>query len=359
MSSVVISGIHDTFEDHFRSAVVSKKHGALAIASAYVTRDGALALMNLFKKSRGEKRIVIGLSGWVSHPQAIRLLVDAGWNVRLATHGKYIFHPKMMVAGSAFTSAGAIKTPSVAYLGSANFTGNGLRKNLEVGLTTEDTSIVKQSANAFSTLWALSDKATQSAISTYEDKFTEIMQRRTLEDLSNIDDVSTTGGDQDTVSSGGASGKKRKKSRTFTPKNPALSSERAKTIWVGLESHTGNDGQYQVEFPKAVGERLANLTGTKRTAQKDLAFICQDDTTRNLAFGWYGANNMWRLNVGLEVPRAAWAKRSHKGVLVIRVTQMGRLKLSIERESEAAEVIAKSKALGTWGSTATRSYGWF
>ena len=71
---------------------------------------------------------------------------------------------------------------------------------------------------------------------------------------------------------------------------------------------------------------------------------------------------MFRLNIPNDINGVAWARENKKGIALIERGPAGGapLRLSVLRPgAEADEVIARSHALGSWGKTSSRLYGWY
>ncbi len=88
---------------------------------------------------------------------------------------------------------------------------------------------------------------------------------------------------------------------------------------------------------------------------------CEDGVVRPMTFKFYDDNSMFRLNVPPVTPGVAWARANKDGIAVVSKIQGGsvpiRLRL-LRPGADANEIAAKSFALGTWGKTTTRTYGW-
>lgn len=69
---------------------------------------------------------------------------------------------------------------------------------------------------------------------------------------------------------------------------------------------------------------------------------------------------MFRLNVPNDVPGVDVARVLRSGVALVERDQNVDLQLTlIPTGGTADEVMARSYALGTWGRTTTRLYGWY
>jgi hypothetical protein len=78
-------------------------------------------------------------------------------------------------------------------------------------------------------------------------------------------------------------------------------------------------------------------------------------------FRFYSDNSMFRLNVPFEIPGVSWARTNRDGIAVVSRANHGaaiiRLQI-IKPGRQMNDFVRKSVALGTWGKTPTRLYGW-
>lgn len=314
----------------------------LCVATAYLTQKGARYLADLAADCKiQDARIIAGLSGEVTHPNAIRFLHEQSWDVRFGLQSFGIFHPKLLVGGDQFSKKNGLRNPTGCYLGSANFTASGLKINTELGCTSTDAAITNGVALAFKELWDSSPRLTKKLLTQYESKFSQRIQTRSTADLINLGIVD----DPESL-----------KSNKKTRGNPVLDAQNASTVWVGLESFTG-DYNFQVEIPAKAGAVLKNLLGTRG---RNVNIECSDGIVRKMIYSYYPHNGMARLNVPNEVPLVAWARDNRKGALVIsRLEEDDHLYAEILKGRKLQEIQQRSFALGTWGETSTRYYGWY
>ena len=109
---------------------------AIALVSAFVSVDGMKELLRIARGAGNPAcRLVAGTDYAVTHPRALTLAVDSGWQVRLgrARDGRGIFHPKLLIAGSNFGAGGGVNGTRCIYVGSSNMTAGGLEWNVECG----------------------------------------------------------------------------------------------------------------------------------------------------------------------------------------------------------------------------------
>jgi hypothetical protein len=81
-----------------------------------------------------------------------------------------------------------------------------------------------------------------------------------------------------------------------------------------------------------------------------------------MQYKFYPDNSMFRLNVPNDVPGVAWAREHKDGIAIVEEGLPGGAPLRIrflKPGADANEVIGRSAALGTWGRTTTRFYGWY
>jgi hypothetical protein len=69
---------------------------------------------------------------------------------------------------------------------------------------------------------------------------------------------------------------------------------------------------------------------------------------------------MWRLNVRNDTPGAQWAREHKEGIAIVEADDGGVIRFRIIKPGrELLEVEDRSLALGTWGRTTKRLYGWY
>jgi hypothetical protein len=116
-----------------------------------------------------------------------------------------------------------------------------------------------------------------------------------------------------------------------------------------------------VEFPRAAGEVIRKLVGTNTSGPIDV--FCEDDgRSLPMRFAFYEDNAMFRLNIPNDVRNVARARQRHEGIALVTQGPPGGAPLTLRilaPGTEMDEFIRKSLALGTWGRTPTRLYGWF
>ena len=339
MNDIKVCGInHDTFMAQLEKLLTTARPAVLGVATAFLSVAGAHTLARLVAKSGTTRvRVVAGLSGCITHPQAIRDLMAAGYSVRLGVHSSGIFHPKLFVGGEAFRRSGELINAGCGYIGSANLTNAGLLKNLEVGLGTKDPSIAMGLGSAFAAIWATSGVVKSNSIEKYEVAFAESQRRRSIEDLRFLNVV-----DGDARTKGVS----------------LVETRHAVAVWAGLESFTG-EHTFQVEFPKKAGEVLRNLFGR---IEGEVPIECSDGQTRSMVFRYYEDNGMYRLNVPNDMPLVDWARQEKRGALVVwqeSAEAHGNFHAQVLRGSRLREIVSRSKELGAFGKTATREYGWY
>ena len=138
----------------------------------------------------------------------------------------------------------------------------------------------------------------------------------------------------------------------------AISETAALAAWAGLESFTG---QYtlQVEFPKVAGGVMNRILG--RPAHGSAIDInCTDCETRSFIFKYYTDNGMYGLNIPRTVPLVDWALEHKAGIAYVerREAQDNPYFEILKPGRSMMDIMERSFALGTWGRTRTRLYGW-
>lgn len=353
---IVLSGVGtDKLATTLRDALVDQQPRVMGLASAFVTVDGVRELLLIQKQAGGPKcRLVAGTDNAITHPEALYLARENGWGVRLGRPFKPrgIFHPKLLVAGARFSASEGVTGLCCVYVGSSNLTTGGLAANVECGFVSEEDDCVVSGGQAFAKLWSLSLLATENELRNYAARFAECARRRTaseLRDLGVDDTRPVPARPKDLVSA-------------RLPPRPAVSSAFAVAAWAGLESFTG-EYRLQVEFPRHAGEVISRLVRGRAQAGGRIRVFCPDDEmTRSMQYRFYADNSMFRLNVPNDAPGAAWARAHHAGIAVVEQGLPGGAPIRfriVKPGPKVSEIVGRSAALGTWGRTSTRAYGWF
>lgn len=343
MGEIIVSGLGaHSIESRLQKMLLEKQPSALGMATAFLSLAGARKFESLVRNCGATAiRVVIGVSGAVTHPSAIKYLAEKNYRVRLGNHSPGIFHPKLLVGGDRFVASGNIATANCGYVGSANFTDSGLTKNIEVALATIDPTLAQNVGDAFSSIWKLGGNLTTRSLKQYEQVFARRLGNRTVEDLQllNILEGTTRPG-------------------RSLPSEPLIAPQFCNGVWTGLQSFTGEHA-FQVEFPRRAGEALGVLLGVR---ESHVPVECADGVVRTMTFRYYQDNGMYRLNVPNDAPLVDWARRERRGALLVwkdSNTENGHIQAKIIRGRLLHDISERSKALGTWGRTTTREYGWY
>ncbi len=88
---------------------------------------------------------------------------------------------------------------------------------------------------------------------------------------------------------------------------------------------------------------------------------CADGEVRNFQYKFYDRNGMFRLNVPNTVPLVAWAREHRQGIAYVEYSEdQSVLYFRILPSGQPmTDTVDRSLALGTWGRTPTRLYGWY
>ena len=130
--------------------------------------------------------------------------------------------------------------------------------------------------------------------------------------------------------------------------------------WAGLQSFTG-EYRLQVEFPKEAGLVLQRIFLNVANGT-DVDILCADGEVREFSYRFYEDNGMFRLNIPNSTPLVAWARKHRDGIAYVEYNEAngGELYTQILSPGERmTSIIERSLALGTWGRTPTRLYGWY
>ena len=351
---VGLSGIDGVkLKDALRASLIARRPAVVGIASAFVSTAGVRGVAEVFRRC-GEPRclLISGTDNAVTHPEALYIARERGWRVRIGRSTTGIFHPKLIVAGNAMRRVGAIAKLCCVYVGSSNLTGGGLVRNVECGMLAHDEDCPSSAAAAFLELWRAATPATQVALRNYAARFAEQARRRSVSELTGlgISDIETL------------------HTNTLAllvqspPLDPALKATFALAAWTGLQSFTG-EYRFQVEFPRAAGTVIRQLVGAHAHADGRVdVYVPDDGAVRQMQYRYYTNNGMFRLNIPNDTPGVGWARANRGGIAVVEQGLWGgaplRLRI-LKPGDEEREVVGKSVALGTWGKTSTRAYGWY
>jgi HKD family nuclease len=350
------------------SGVGSKQHGealrrslirehprVVGIAAAFVSVEGVQEILGILRQCGQPRcRLVAGTDNAITHPQALYVAREEGWRVRLGRPQKAqgIFHPKMIVAGERFSREGVIDRLCYVYVGSSNLTAGGLKTNVECGFMADADGCIPSASDVFADLWSMATPATNAELRHYAARFAERARRRPVSELNDL----------------GVNDARRIPSKSADlrvetpPRGPAIGTAFAVAAWTGLQSFTG-EYRFLVEFPRYAGEVVGRLIRGYAQVGGRLEVYCPaDETTRPMQYRFYADNSMFRLNVPNDVPGVGWARTHHDGLAIVEQGPPGgaRLRLRILRPgADASEIVGRSAALGTWGRTTTRAYGWY
>lgn len=324
---------------------------AAGIASAYVTVSGVEDIKDvLVRAGVKEYRLIAGIDDEITHPAALDLARSWGWRVRIGRAAVGRFHPKLVIAGAGFDKSGDLRHPRFLYVGSGNITRAGLAQNTEAALIAHADDVVSKTDVLFGPLWRLADPLTPSNLKAYEARFAERSRQRKPDVLASLG-VSE---DQDV-----AHIDRTRLRAAQPPRRSAVDNAFAAAAWAGLQSYTGGFA-FQVEFPRLAGQVVNRLAGGMKGNRVDV--YCEDGQIHSMTYRFYDDNAMFRLNVPNGVPVVAWARENHDGIALVERGPEGgaplRLRILMPGQ-EATEAMARSYALGTWGRTPTRLYGWY
>ena len=347
-----IKGKGRTYETLFRGQIKRVKPPVVGMAVAYVSVYG----FNLVKKilhegGVEEVRLVTDTKDGVTHPKALQSAVDSGWNVRVVGSSNRTFHPKLYVGGTEFGGSAGVADLSLVIAGSPNISLSGFRRNWECVFWSVAPHAVNSAGQAWRECWQAGVPATAERLSEYERAFARRNRSRKAEDLAALGVGDDLPAQVDGVPEQGVAPPKKELK--------AISEAAASVAWAGLQSFTG-EFYLQVEFPKEAGLVLQRIVSD--LAQGEIVpILCADGETRRFRFRFYERNGMFRLNVPNETPLVKWARKHKDGIALVEYNEAnGGLYFEILPPGERMEdVVGRSLALGTWGRTPTRLYGWY
>ena len=352
-SGVTATGIKGrTYEALFRRQIKRVKPPAVGMAVAYVSLYGFNIVKKILREGGVEEvRLVTDTRDRVTHPKALQSAVDSGWNVRVVDDLTGTFHPKLYVGGAGFGGPAGVANLSLAIMGSPNISRNGFRRNGECVFWSIAPHAVNSAGRAWRDCWRAGVPATAAKLSEYERAFALRNRFRKPQDLVALGVV-----DDLPVQVDGAP-----KKGVAPPRKElkAISEAAASVAWAGLQSFTG-EYNLQVEFPKEAGLVLQRIVADLAQGAV-VPILCADGETRPFRFRFYEDNGMFRLNIPNVAPLVKWARKHKDGIALVEYNAAsGRLYFEIIRPGERMEdVVGRSLALGTWGRTRTRLYGWY
>ena len=350
-SAVVTTGMTgNTYKVLFRKQILRVKPPAVGMAVAYVSASGfSLVKKILDEGGVGEVRLVTDIKDGVTHPKALQGAVDSGWNVRVVDNPAGTFHPKLYVGAAGFDAAGAADL-SLAITGSPNLSHGGFLNNGECVFWSATPHSCKSAAKAWLDCWNAGVPATAQRLAAYEKHFALRNRHRNPEDMVAL-------GIADNLPEKG-DGIPKKGVKPPKTEHKAISEAAASIAWAGLQSFTGAYN-FQVEFPKEAGLVLRRIF--KNLSKDDMiAIVCADGEVRTFKYSFY-VNGMFRLNIPNLTPLVVWAREHKQGIAYVEYKESQRaLHFEILCPGQSMmDIVDRSLALGTWGRTPTRLYGWY
>lgn len=352
-SAVVTTGMTgNTYKALFRKQILRVKPTAVGMAVAYVSASGfSLAKKILDEGGVGEVRLVTDTKDGVTHPKALQSAMDSGWSVRIVDNLAGTFHSKLYVGAAGFDEAAGVTGLSLAIIGSPNLSHGGFLKNGECVFWSAAVHSRKSAARAWLDCWNAGIPVTAERLDAYEKYFALRNRFRKPEDM-----VALGIADGFPKNTGGEP-----KKGVTPPKteHKAISETAASVAWAGLQSFTGAYN-LQVEFPKEAG--LVLLRIFEHLSQDDtIEILCADGEVRTFKYRFYKDNGMFRLNIPNSTPLVTWAREHKLGIAHVEYGEaQGALCFEILPPGQSMmDIVERSLALGTWGRTPTRLYGWY
>lgn len=352
--TIMLSGLNEEYlKDILLVSLRESKPRFVGIAAAFVSITGVNYISYVLKKCGSPKCLLIaGIDRAITHPEALYSARRLGWDTRLGKAPVGIFHPKMLIAGHEYSDPGVIQKLCCLYVGSSNLTAGGLHNNIECGLVAKEEDCPETASSAFSELWSIANPATDVELRNYAARFAEAARRRKAAELDDlgIGDSQIPPASQADLHSG------------RPPAQSAVAVDFATTAWAGVQSFTG-EYRFQLEFPKAAGAVISKLLQLNSAQDSEVEVYCTEDrSTRLMKYKFYDHNGMFRLNIPNDVPGVAWARHNRDGIVIIEKGPHGGAPLRLQfwqPGSDVNDIVKRSAALGTWGKTSTRVYGWY
>ena len=341
-----------TYKKLFRRQILRAKPRVVGMAVAYVSASGLSLVKSILDEGGvGEVRLVTDTKDGVTHPRALQSAVENGWNVRMVDSLDGTFHPKLYVGAARFDDAAGVADVSLAIAGSPNISHGGFLKNGECVFWSTARHHRRSAAKAWLECWNAGVVATATRIQAYERYFAQRNRYRKPSDLVAL-------GIADNIPEK-TNGTPKKGVRPPRREHKAISEAAASVAWAGLQSFTG-EYRLQVEFPKEAGLVLQRVFSSL-AGNDSVAILCTDDKRRTFKYKYYPDNGMFRLNVPNSAPLVGWARENKQGIAYVehRGTLEGLRFAIVQPGQTMLEVMDRSLALGTWGRTPTRLFGWY
>jgi len=352
-NAVVTTGIAgNTYKALFRKQILRVKPPAVGLAVAYVSASGFSLVKHILDEGGvGEVRLVTDTKDGVTHPKALQGAVDSGWNVRVVDNLAGTFHPKLYVGAAGFDDDAGVADLSLAITGSPNLSHGGFLKNGECVFWSAAPHSRKSAAKAWVDCWKAGAQLTPDMLAAYEKYFALRNRYRKPEDMVALGIADSLPEKTDGAPKKGVTPPK--------AEHKAISETAASVAWAGLQSFTGAY-TLQVEFPKEAGLVLLRIF-EDLTQDDTIDILCADGEVRNFKYRFYEDNWMFRLNIPNTVPLVAWVREHKQGIAYVEYSEaQAALYFEILAPGQSMmDIVDRSLALGTWGRTPTRLYGWY
>lgn len=352
-SSIVTTGIKgNTYKALLRKHILHTKPSVVGLAVAYVSTSGFHIVKSILDDGGVEAvRLVADTKDGVTHPKALQTALDNGWEVRVVDSLPGTFHPKLYVGADSFNEATGVDGLSLVVAGSQNLSLGAFARNGECAFWSIAPHSRNSAAQAWLECWKLGVPLTPAKLKDYEKYFALRNRHRKPEDL-------VTLGVADSAPKTTIDGAPPKSAVPPKTAEKAISESVASVAWAGLQSFTG-EYNLQVEFPKEAGLVLRRVFG-KPSKDGSIDILCIDGVIRTFKFKFYEHNGMFRLNVPNAAPMVDWARANKAGIAYVEHDDTGVLSFQILPPGQPLmDIVDRSLALGTWGRTPTRLYGWY
>ena len=351
-NAVVTTGMTgNPYKTLFRKQILRVKPPAVGMAVAYVSASGfSLVKKILDEGGVGEVRLVTDTKDGVTHPRALQGAVDSGWNVRIVDNLAGTFHPKLYVGAVSFDDDG-VEDLSLAITGSPNLSHGGFLKNGECVFWSAAPHSSKSAAKAWLDCWNAGVPATAKRLAAYEKLFALRNRFRKPADMVALGIADSLPEKTDGTPKKGVTPPK--------TEHKAISEAAASVAWAGLQSFTGAYN-LQIEFPKEAGLVLLRIFG-HLSRDDTIDILCEDGEVRAFKYRFYEDNGMFRLNIPNVTPLVAWVRENKQGIAYVEYSEeQDALYFEILPPGQPMmDIVDRSLALGTWGRTPTRLYGWY
>lgn len=347
--SLQAQGVRTHADDTLQGAIGKKleltNYDSICVSVAYMTVSGVRTLLpNLVEAPPTRSKWLVGLDDFVTQPGAIDVVSRIpGAVVRIASLRKFglRFHPKVFIFQKTQNPR-----QTLSIIGSSNLTANALRGNAEANvlIETSEMSGVRAIENLWSELWRMGHEPSPRELNLYKRRYEAAKaQRERHKSTSQL----------------------RSKQLILGSDEAEVDPAKAQVCWIECGYITAMGREIELKAEQGLFFGL----DPSGEAPRQFDFQVSSGETIRLRMKYQG-NHMWRLQLTNGVPEVANGLRPKEKngslgrspyVAVIERMMSSstyHLRFVDLHSREFKRLVNRSKALGTFGQTSARMYGW-